>query len=79
MRDLHPAGHFRYTDMKQLLQGELTIEDIRALAASIYEPEPRVWIEDRWRCPQCLTLNRKLAAQCACGISRDGLPEFYER
>ncbi len=79
MRDLWPSCHFRYADMKQAFQGELTIADIRALAASIYEPEPRVWIEGRWCCPQCLTLNRKAVRQCACGITRDGLAEFCER
>jgi hypothetical protein len=64
--------------MSQLLNEELTIVDIKALAASIYEPEPRLWIDDRWRCPQCLKLNRTHEAACACGISRDGLPEFCE-
>ena len=62
--------------MNQLLDHELTIEDIRALAASIYEPQPRRWIGHSWCCPQCLKLNRKQTSQCACGISRDGLPEF---
>ena len=57
---------------------ELTIEDIRALAASIYEPLPRRWIGNSWCCPQCLKLNRDVLTQCACGISRDGLPEFCE-
>jgi hypothetical protein len=64
--------------MNQLLHEELTVADIKALAASIYEPEPRVWLGDRWRCPQCLKWNRRLEAACACGISRDGLPEFCE-
>ena len=65
--------------MKQALTDELTIMDIRALAASIYEPLPRVWTRRRWRCPQCLKLNIETAAQCACGITRDGLPEFCDR
>ena len=64
--------------MNQLIDG-LTIVDIKALAASIYEPEPRLWTADRWRCPQCLRRNQEHEAACACGISRDGLPEFCER
>ncbi len=78
MRDFSLSAHFRYADMKQLLNDEITLADVKALAASIYEPEPRFWINDRWRCPQCLKLNGKLAVQCVCGISRDGLPEFCE-
>ncbi len=78
MRDFHAWPHFRYADMNQRLHEELTIADIRALAASIYEPEPRLWIADRWRCPQCLKQNSEALDQCACGISRDGLPEFCE-
>jgi hypothetical protein len=65
--------------MKQALQQELTIADIRLLAASIYEPEPRLWIGDSWECPQCLNMNAQAEIQCACGISRDGLPEFCDR
>ncbi|MDQ2710999.1 MAG: hypothetical protein M3Y24_01985 [Acidobacteriota bacterium] len=66
--------------MNQLQQQDrLTVADIRVLAASIYEPKPRLWIGARWRCPQCLKLNNKTAVQCGCGISRDGLPEFCER
>ncbi len=65
--------------MKQGLRGEITIADVRALAASIYEPQVRLWTGGRWRCPQCETLNPRAAKQCACGISRDGLPEFCER
>jgi len=64
--------------MDQLLDEDLTIAKIRALAASIYEPEARLWVGKRWRCPQCLKLNEEKATQCACGISRDGLPEFCE-
>ncbi len=65
--------------MKQLLHEELTLADIRALAASIYEPEPRIWRNGRWKCPQCLVWNQESNLQCACGISRDGLAEFCER
>jgi hypothetical protein len=65
--------------MNQTVQAELTIADVRALAASIYEPEPRVWDADWWCCPQCLNWNTEDLHQCACGISRDGLPEFCER
>lgn len=78
MRYFGPRPHFSYADMKQLLDEELTIADIRALAASIYEPEARLWVGDRWRCPQCLKLNKQRSPQCVCGISRDGLPEFCE-
>lgn len=79
MRNLRLRAHFRYAGMKQMVQAELTIEGVRALAASIYEPEPRVWVEDRWRCPQCLAWNQERIIQCVCGISRDGLPEFCDR
>ncbi|HLH01880.1 MAG TPA: hypothetical protein VKX25_03860 [Bryobacteraceae bacterium] len=64
--------------MSRLLHEELTIADIKALAASIYEPEPRLWVGERWRCPQCLKLNQRIEPACVCGISRDGLPEFCE-
>jgi hypothetical protein len=53
--------------------------ELKALAASIYEHEARMWVEDQWRCPRCFDLNSKHSAQCRCGISRDGLPEFCER
>jgi len=65
--------------MNQIIHEQLTIADIRALAASIYEPERRIWSGDRWRCPQCMTQNFQRSSQCACGISRDGLPEFCDR
>jgi len=58
---------------------ELTRADILALAAAIYEPQPRLWTRRGWQCPQCKKVNRKKHKQCACGITRDGLPEFCER
>ncbi|HEX4168497.1 MAG TPA: hypothetical protein VHZ55_23795 [Bryobacteraceae bacterium] len=64
---------------KELTQDEFTIADIRVLAATIYEPEVRIWTGGRWCCPQCLALNDRSSGQCACGISRDGLPEFCDR
>ncbi len=79
MRDLVSRPHSCFARMNQLLPEELTIADIRVLAASIYEPEPRLWSGDHWRCPQCLEMNAGVLVQCACGISRDGLPEFSER
>jgi hypothetical protein len=65
--------------MNPLAPEKLDIVDIRALAASIYEPEPRRWLDGRWRCPQCLKWNRASETGCVCGISRDGLPEFCEK
>lgn len=58
---------------------DLTRACIRALAASLYEPRPRFWFEGQWQCPQCHRLNRQNIVECACGITRDGLPEFCER
>ena len=58
---------------------ELTRADIRALAARIYEPQQRIWSEGGWQCPQCREVNVATSHQCACGITRDGLPEFRER
>src|SRR5690242_18574117 len=58
---------------------ELTRADIRALAARIYEPQPRIWSEMGWQCPQCREGNVANSRQCACGITRDGLPECRER
>ncbi len=55
---------------------ELTLADIKLIAASIYEPQPRVWIGSRWQCPQCCKVNEADMRQCSCGITRDGLPEF---
>jgi hypothetical protein len=57
----------------------LTKADIKALAASIYEPMPRLWRDEQWRCPQCRRWNADVRERCYCGISRDGLPEFCER
>ena len=79
MRDLLLASHSRSASMNQLFGEQLTQADIRILAASIYEPQARLWTGDRWRCPQCLKRNPASAVQCSCGISRDGLPEFCER
>ncbi len=79
MRDLPLRLHSRSASMNQLFGEQLTQADIRILAASIYEPQPRLWTEDRWCCPQCLKPNPEAAVQCSCGISRDGLPEFCER
>ncbi len=62
-----------------MFTGELTIADIRVLAASIYEPEVRLWMAGKWCCPQCQVWNGREERQCSCGISRDGLPEFCER
>ncbi len=58
---------------------ELTIVEIRALAASIDEPLARLWMNECWECPQCRSSNIRRRRQCDCGISRDGLPEFCER
>ena len=58
---------------------ELTRADIRALAARIYERQQRIWSEGGWQCPQCREVNVATSHQCACGITRDGLPEFRER
>jgi hypothetical protein len=55
---------------------QVTALEIRAIAASIYEPQARVWVHGGWSCPQCRKVNEKTARQCVCGISRDGLPEF---
>ncbi len=38
-------------------QDNLTSVDIEAIAASIYEPQPRIWVNDRSRCPQCRKTN----------------------
>ena len=57
---------------------ELTLADIRLVAAKIYEPQPRIWTEYGWRCPQCRQVNKKTSRECCCGITRDGLPEFCE-
>jgi hypothetical protein len=65
--------------MKPVSHEELTAIDVRAMAAALYEPQPRRWFADLWECPHCLKFNREFAIQCACGISRDGLPEFCER
>jgi hypothetical protein len=59
--------------------GELTLTEIKALAASIYEPQPRLLFEGRWECPQCHQKNMSAVRHCACGITRDGLPEFCQR
>jgi hypothetical protein len=59
--------------------GELTLTEIKALAASIYEPQPRLWFEGRWECPQCHRKNMGAVRHCACGITRDGLAEFCQR
>lgn len=59
---------------------ELERADVFALAASIYERQPRNWINVKfWACPQCGEANKRTTAQCRCGISRDGLPEFCQR
>src|SRR5579884_1654201 len=58
---------------------DLTTVEIRALAASIYEPLERSWRANSWECPQCQQWNAKCSLQCGCGISRDGLPEFSEQ
>lgn len=59
---------------------DLTSVEVKAIAASIYEPQPRLWVNSRlWRCPQCCSVNHFSQAECACGITRDGLPEFRER
>jgi hypothetical protein len=57
---------------------ELTRVDIFALAASLYEPMPRLWLNQQWRCPQCKRWNLSPWEFCDCGISRDGRPEFCE-
>ena len=58
---------------------DLIRADIRALEARIYEPQPRIWSESGWECPQCKEVNLAKLLQCACGISRDGLSEFCQR
>jgi len=57
---------------------EITMADIKFLAASIYEGQPRVWMGSRWRCPQCRKGNEAGVRTCLCGITRDGLPELVE-
>jgi hypothetical protein len=57
----------------------VTVAEIRALVASIYEPQPRIWSQNRWECPNCGNQNACSVLECGCGISRDGLPEFCER
>jgi hypothetical protein len=57
----------------------VNIADIRLLVASLYESHPRTWRRNRWECPNCKTENHREEKGCACGISRDGLPEFCER
>lgn len=52
---------------------------LKALAALIYEPMPRIWVGDKWKCPQCFDFNPGDSLRCWCGISRDSLPEFCER
>ncbi len=65
--------------MNQLIHEELTIADIKVLAASIYEPQARLWTNNQWCCPQCQRMNDRATPHCTCGITRDGLPEFCER
>lgn len=55
---------------------ELSRIDICALAATVYEPQPRIWSGGTWLCPQCKKPNGAAVARCECGITRDGLPEF---
>jgi hypothetical protein len=55
---------------------ELTRADLSLLAASVYERQARIWVDHGCMCPQCQRINRGNIAQCRCGISRDGLPEF---
>ena len=62
-----------------LTDKDLTALDVKALAARIYEPLARHWENGYWECPQCGRLNAQHAPQCACGITRDGLPEFCDR
>jgi hypothetical protein len=57
--------------MTQTFDFDLTADDIRVLAALIYEPVPRVWIRGRWSCPFCLALNAKARARCFCGLPRE--------
>ena len=57
---------------------ELTRADIRAIAARIYEPQPRIWSDGGWQCPQCRKVNIHILRECGCGITRDGLPEYCE-
>ena len=54
---------------------QLTAANIKVLAALIYEPVPRVWMNGRWCCPHCLQLNSKKKRECGCGISRDAAPQ----
>lgn len=56
---------------------ELSTADIRVLAALIYEPVPRVWVNGRWCCPYCLELNARKQRRCACGITRDAAAESF--
>jgi hypothetical protein len=55
---------------------ELTRADVRAIAARIYEPHPRIWSMGGWQCPQCREVNSHALRQCACGITREGYPNF---
>lgn len=57
--------------MTQTIDFELTREGISVLAALIYEPTPRVWIDHRWACPFCLMLNARAHNHCSCGVPRD--------
>jgi hypothetical protein len=62
--------------MSEAFLEELTRADISLIAASFYEGQPRIWLDDGWVCPQCRRTNEKNVPQCQCAISRDGLPEF---
>jgi hypothetical protein len=62
--------------MTETLDFELTADEIRILAALVYQPVPRVWMLGRWCCPFCLELNGKKRRQCSCGVPRDA--EFVE-
>jgi hypothetical protein len=57
--------------MSELTQIDLTPAEIRILTALIYEPVPRIWVDDKWYCPNCLELNGKRTRECRCGVLRE--------
>lgn len=64
--------------MNQSSEIELTPREIGILAALIYEPVPRIWIDGEWCCLHCLELNEPSAERCACGVGRDSEPQIHQ-
>jgi hypothetical protein len=63
--------------MMQSSEIELTTREIGVLAALVYEPVPRIWIDAEWCCPHCLELNERSAQRCACGVGREAGPQIH--